>query len=332
MINLEQFKKDKIAINTRTQEEYDSLMRFFDSKGIEWRGEKKATEDYNEVRWGDFFIYLNYKDYRYNDPSDKGEITCSNRVYSFKKDHKIITPNQLQEYNEFMGKSKVKIIKTKEDLKNIHIKIPENLKIEEWNKIVRKFKRLGLYIHNKPKIKGKDNNYSNYAYAIQKDYSNRLSMEYANRFINITPEWCGTLNCIKEISVEDFLREEETQYLNIGEAINWMLESKDNVIEYEDDDYASNRTKYKGRICSEGFLEINFNGWNVHKISVQRLFTTLKKIRKYTKKSLKDLIENKEPFQYKNNWYRFNKDSAIIDSKGSAMGIELIKELLTKTN
>jgi hypothetical protein len=242
MITLEEFKKGKIAINTRTQEEYDNLMRFFDSKEIVWSsGNKSSTKDYS-IMYGKetHILFIN------NKFTGTG-ILYSDKNYNTKRGYKIITPNELQEYNEFMEKSKTNIIFT----------APQDGY---------------FYIKN-----GK------------------------------------------------FTKEED--HLTIGQAIDYMLESEDNVVEYYDDE-----TKQIYKACISHKRLQQYVGGVIYGVNYNYCFENWINIRKYIEpkqKTLKDLIENKEPFEYKNNWYRFNKDGAIIDSKGSAIGIEFIKELLT---
>lgn len=102
---LEEFKEGKIAINTKTQEEFDNLMRFFDSKEKLWCGVKSYSND--------LFIYNR----------EKTCITCDIHLYScggknyglnhcdkdwYKKEgYKIIKPTELKGYLEFMGKEAI---------------------------------------------------------------------------------------------------------------------------------------------------------------------------------------------------------------------------------
>jgi hypothetical protein len=244
MITLEEFKKEKIAINTKNQEEYDSLMRFFESKGIKWFDNSTAIE--KEAFSPDMTdITKHYVIY-----------DCGLEMYNYFicRDWKIITPTQLKEYNEFMGS----------------VELADDIEVGDL-----------IY-------KGEDGKYH-----------------------KAKPP-------------------KESEYLTIGQAIDYMLESEDNVVER-----SLGYFKFHIRYNNGKFEEKNFCDKNWHQINGRPFYEILqwKNLKKYIEpkqKTLKDLIENKESFEYKDKQYRFNKDGAIIDNRGSAISIELTKELLTK--
>jgi hypothetical protein len=323
MITLEEFKKGKIAINTRTQEEYDNLMRFFDSKNIEWGSGDKATN-------------FNYFDEFSEETTIRirgGNTSLEHLSYwgEYHPDfgYKIITPNQLQEYNEFMGKPKY--ITTHAELLKLHGK-SVTCKID------------GVYVDDaKICVGGQGHNTTEMiciCCSTEKDHGIMSPKELLGYKQAI---WIS-LKCSKyednNRKCTELKLKEEAQYLTIGQAIDYMLESEDNVIEYYRKSLevlpSTKGLLYMAKIKNgelKFIQEISTNGiWQHNTSRLDFIIEEWTKIRKYIEpkqKTLKDLIENKEPFEYKNNWYRFNKDGAIIDSKGSAIGIEFIKELLT---
>lgn len=246
MITLEQFKKGKIAINTKTQEEYDNLMRFFDSEGMVFKKfdvipEKKASNSK--------IFFLGKEETCFDFCNKKNGLGYANKIDYKNEGYKIILPTDLKEYNEFMGK---------EECKNCEI---------------------------------------------------------INKHI---------------VCKKCIIKNPKPKYLNVGQAINYMLESEDNVIEY----YCTRHCKNLKAKARNGEIYTNYSGkFYTSEERINTLLSCWTSIRKYIEpkqKTLNEKIENKETFEYKNNWYRFNKDGAIIDDKGSAIGIELIKELLTK--
>ena len=94
---LEEYKKGKIVIYPRTQKEYENLMRFFDSKGFTWDGDEiKATARnyFNAEKETCIRIWS----------AEKKELSYTSKIYYKLEGYKIILPNQLKEYKEFINK------------------------------------------------------------------------------------------------------------------------------------------------------------------------------------------------------------------------------------
>jgi hypothetical protein len=121
----------------------------------------------------------------------------------------------------------------------------------------------------------------------------------------------------------------ESEYLTIGQAIDYMLESEDNVIEYTD--LYNDNKRFKGRI-KEGTLEtLGCKEWSDDIYSLSGLISNWKNIKKHIEpkqKTLKEKIENKEPFKYELCWYKFNKNGVLTSGKGKPVSFDKIKEML----
>lgn len=89
-------KKNEIVINPRTKKEYGDLTRFFDSKNITYHDKQKATTK-------DYFNSCKDICFSFN-LFGNGYIRYSPLSYYKAHCYKIITPNQLKEYNKFMEK------------------------------------------------------------------------------------------------------------------------------------------------------------------------------------------------------------------------------------
>lgn len=121
-ITLEQFKNEKIAINTRTQQEYDNLMRFFDSEEIKWIFSVATA-------WSVFKLYEKETCLAFD-----GNLHYCSKKYYKEQGCKIILPTDIKEYNEYMGKGSLEFVSgefiinergelevTKEENKNLTI-------------------------------------------------------------------------------------------------------------------------------------------------------------------------------------------------------------------
>ena len=98
----------------------------------------------------------------------------------------------------------------------------------------------------------------------------------------------GTICTINEPSIN----------LTIGQAIDYMRESEENVIEYYD---TSEKSKYKIKIIKGELYYLSFGKDWLELDFCLRDWTKIKKHIEPTTKTLKELIEAKETFEYKNN-------------------------------
>lgn len=115
---IEEFKKEKIAINTQTQEEYNALMKIFDNFNIRWRTRERTTA------FAVYKLYSNKTCLKY----DNVGICYANIDCYKEKGCKIIS------YQDFIKPKQF----TKSDLKDNHIVVLDN-----GNKFIWKL------IHNK---------------------------------------------------------------------------------------------------------------------------------------------------------------------------------------
>ena len=89
----------------------------------------------------------------------------------------------------------MKIIKTKEDFKDKYIRLPKNLSRKKWDKIIRKLKKIGYVIEYDCRYEG--------LYLF-----NFLQPRITNSIIN-TFSYIIHIERQKEVSISDFLKEEE---------------------------------------------------------------------------------------------------------------------------
>ena len=157
---LEEFKKEKIAINTRTQKEYENLMRFFDSKGFTWDGDEiKATARnyFNAEKETCIRIWS----------AEKKELSYTSKIYYKLEGYKIILPNQLKEYKEFINKKEESVDLWYEESASIPKKAyDELLKISEQREnltigqaIDWMFESEENFVRKLPKTTGRDPRY-----------------------------------------------------------------------------------------------------------------------------------------------------------------------------
>ena len=306
MITLEQYKKEKIAINTRTQEEYDSLMSFFDSKDIEWgshKASKKKIFHYNKDETCiEFEKNIDVLDY------------CVKRHYEIFS-YKIILPTDLVEYNEFM---KEKYITTHSELLKLH---GRSVTCKIYGKDIEDVK---IKVQKNNDVYIVQNNRDEFGHMVSQLIS------WGNKINSI----CTEIKLKEETPLKDLtvtvplnFFENQTQNLTIGQSIDYMLKSEENVIEYYD---TIESKELKIKIIKGEFHWLEFNGnWVVFDPYLNGWTKIKKHIEPTTKeKTLEDKLENKEHFEYEGKQYRFDKNGAIITRKGHNVSLEFIKELL----
>lgn len=359
MVTLKEYKKEKIAINTRTQEEYDSLMRFFDEKDKKWISRKKATEyNYFEQAKEELCIF-------YNKVLGAIEYSQNKRFYK-KLGYKIITPNQLKEYNEFMWKQET--ISTSENSEPLFIskgfKIT-NKAVEGSNFIVELDQYLNIGEAINWMLESEDNVIEYYDTNVEETCEERIKNNKLQ--IRVDNEWfddasatlkyqvINWINIKKHIEPKQTTKETKTEgkiYTSLelfkqGKAFVEITNEDSfdiacGVVGYKKEDncngfpfFITYNKKFK---CFNALDDSMFKHCLVRHMNMgeaRRFLTEIKGIKEIKledlepkQKTLKEKLEDKEPFIYKDIEYKFNTNGVILEPKGGAMSLDKIKELL----
>ena len=336
-ITLEQYKKGKIAINPCTQEEYDSLMRFFESNGINFGFPLVPRINH----------FLNFRgktciSYGYDGSSSLG-YDCK-AFYKEEEGYKIIDPYQLKEFLDFIGLGTLEVNSIEESAPISKEAYDKHLKPKYITTHAELLKLHGRSVTCKIEgnfvddakicVGGQGHNITELiciCCSISKDmgvFSPTEPLGYKQAI------WIS----MKSLNYENDNRKcikiklkEETQNLTVGQAIDYMLESEENVIEYYDKNVGGNCLARFNEILEGKYKE---DPWTALDFGELRwMYSEWTKIRKHIEpktkeKTLKELLENKEHFEYEGKQYRFDKNGAIITRQGHNVSLKKIKELL----
>ena len=122
---LEQFKFNNIAINTRTQEDYNQLMNFFQLHNIKWYAGDKATEENYFLEEGSDICIEYLKAYLH-----KGLAWASVTEYLSRRNYTIISYTQIKPLIEEYLNTNPTIIKQKlNQFNKLHTKFLKSIDI-----------------------------------------------------------------------------------------------------------------------------------------------------------------------------------------------------------